>query len=117
MPWAGGYLYLASVFRKHPVGLFQAYNEAREAQGALWKAGINVFSPIACFYPTAVWEDIDLTDNDWWFELDLPHMRGARGIIVLRQKNWAKSDGISRERKFFADRNSPEYSLDYPICL
>ena len=116
-PWSGGYLYMASVFRKHPIGLWRAYDEARRAQGALWKAGVNVFSPIACFYSTAVWEEIDQTDHDWWMRHDFPYMRGSRGIIILQQDGWEESEGIQEERKFFSLRNNLEYSLDYPVQL
>jgi len=111
----GGYLYLASVFRKHPDGLVNAYLEAQEAQAVLWKAGVNVFSPIACFFPTAQMHGIHLTDHDWWLAHDRPYMLGARGLIVLKQPNWMKSDGIGEEMAFFKQRNSPIFSLDWPL--
>ena len=113
----GGFLYLASLFRKHPDGLLSAYLEASRAQGDLWKLGVAVFSPIACFYPTAVLQGIDQTDHETWMERDRPFMRAARGIIVLQQPGWEASEGIAEEREFFANRNSPEYSLEFPVCL
>ena len=114
-PWAGGYLYMASVYRKHPDGLESAYLEASRAQAALWKIGANVFSPIACFHPCAVLYRVNCTDHEWWMDHDRPYMRGARGLIVLKQPNWMKSDGISEEMAFFKERNSPIFSLDWPL--
>lgn len=111
----GGFLYLASVYRKHKDGLINAYLEAQEAQAALWKAGVNAFSPIACFHPTAIMHQIHLTDHDWWMRHDRPYMLAARGLIILKQKNWMKSGGISEERAFFKKRNSPIFSLDWPL--
>jgi len=111
------FIYMASPFRSYAPNLYAAYDFARMAQGALWRAGVNVFSPIACFYPTATWEGVDQTDHDWWMKHDAPYMRSAIACIVLKIDGWDTSKGVKEEIEFFEKRNSNIYSLEYPVDL
>jgi hypothetical protein len=113
----GGFLYLASPFRGYLPNLYKPYEISREAQGALWKMNVNVFSPIACFYPTAQWEEVDLIDHEWWMNHDRPYMQAARGCIVLKVDGWDTSEGIAEEIAFFEKRNSNIYSLEWPLAF
>jgi len=111
------FLYLASPFRHYAPNLYAGHHAAREAQGLLWKAGVNAFSPIACFYPTAAWEEVDQLDHDWWMNHDAPYMRAASACIVLKIDGWDTSKGVAEEVEFFEKRNSNVYSLEYPVEL
>ena len=111
----GGYLYLASVFRKHVDSKTSAYLEASSATAKLLRAGVKVWSPIASFFPIAMLNGLDQTDHDFWMGLDIEFLRHARGLVVLQQPGWKLSEGIRAERDFAEANNMPEFSLDWPV--
>lgn len=110
-----GYLYLATVYSRHPQGTEQAYRDACQAAAWCVTRQIGVFSPIAYTHGVAVHGGIPLTDHAIWLPADRPLMDAARGLAVLMMPGWLESIGIAHEIGVFRDAGKPIVYLTWPL--
>ncbi|MGH6796576.1 MAG: DUF1937 family protein [Methylocella sp.] len=102
------YYYLGSPYSKHPDGPEEAFRQVCVEAGALIRAGMPVYSPIAHSHPIAEYAEMDPFDHSIWMVADEPLMWGARcGLIVLMLDGWETSYGLAEEIKFFRQAMRP----------
>lgn len=90
-------IYLASPYSHPEAEVREArFQDACRAAGALMKAGLNVFSPIAHSHPMATLGDVPPV-HDCWYGYDLAYLPFCRGMIVLMLPGWCDSKGIYGE--------------------
>lgn len=112
MPETDVLAYLATPYSRYPGGLVHAFWAAAELAGALLKAGVNVYSPIAHMHPIAMYSDLDPLDHSIWLPLDELMMRRCDVLIVAYLSGWDESTGIKREIEFFQTARKPILDLD-----
>ena len=96
-----GFWYLATPYSNYPIGIEAAFKLACWQSGALIRAGVPVFSPIAHSHPIAMACRMDPLDHDIWLPLDMPMMDAARGLIVCMAEGWDTSYGVRVETETF----------------
>lgn len=107
------YLYLASPYTKYPDGMQAAYDTVLANAQELFANGWTIFSPIVHFHPLSARLPLDkMTDSDYWFEVNLPYMLSASGLVVLKMDGWEESAGVSREIAEFRRQHKPIMWLD-----
>lgn len=102
-----GFWYLASAYSRHPGGMDEAHEIACQAAALFLRAGIPVFCPIAHTHVIAAAASVSPTEHAIWLPFDEPMMAAAKGLVILKTPGWLDSDGIDRERKFFAAAMKP----------
>ena len=104
--------YLATPYSKYPKGIEEAFMVACRAAADLIRAGVRVYSPIAHTHPVAIHGGIDPYAHEIWIPADMPFMRAAHGLIVLRAEGWEVSHGIAIEIAGFQKLNRPIVYMD-----
>lgn len=105
--------YLASPYAKYPLGREAAFQLACRTAGGLMQDGVAVFSPIAHSHPVAEACSYLPDSHEFWVEqVDLPMMRAAIGIIVLRADGWQESKGMTWEIGWFKAQGKPVVPMD-----
>lgn len=93
-----GFVYLASPYSHQDPAVREArYRSACRAAARLMDDGFVVFSPIAHSHPI---EQIGLgsvRSGQFWKNQDIPLLRHASRLVVLRLDGWEKSAGIAWE--------------------
>lgn len=110
----GGFFYLATVYTIHPGGKDMAYEHAAVCAAYLLKRGIKVFCPITHAHTISKLGILDDT-HEFWMDLNTSFMRVSAGLIIAKMPDWERSRGISQEIEFFQARNSPIYTMEWPI--
>ena len=88
-------------------------HDAAKAAAKLMAAGHVVFSPIVHSHYVAEFLPADKRlDHHFWMHQDLPILRRAREVFVLRLPGWERSRGIAREISEAAIHNIPVRFLD-----
>lgn len=108
--------YLATVYTKHPDGIYVAFLDACEITAKLLKRGLKVFSPIVHTHPVAIHGDIEPLDHEFWLNVDSMMMDKMDALMVAKMTNWQDSYGIGCEIKTFRQAGKPIYFLD-PLTL
>ena len=106
--------YMASPYRKYPLGIQAASEAASRFAAALFDRGIQIYSPIALSHEIARYTTLDPMDEAW-LAAQVPFMTAARGLIVAKINTWDLSSGIAWERTWFSERGRPIYMLDDPL--
>jgi hypothetical protein len=88
--------YLATPYTKHPRGPVAAHEEACFAAALCFKAGINVFAPIAHTHAIATIGKIE-GHFERWSAFDESMVKLARGLIVVKMDGWRESVGVTAE--------------------
>lgn len=109
-----GYVYVASPYSHPDVSVrWWRYQRACEAAAKLMKAGMRVFAPIPHSHAIARFLDDRLvTDFDFWMAQDLPILRGASRLIVLRLEGWDQSRGVAEELRVAGEMGIPTEYID-----
>lgn len=97
------------------------------AAGELARRGFSIYSPIASWHVIANTFELP-KDADWWWDVNLPFMRGSKGLLVLTLPGWSFSQGVQREIQwymqngrwqekpiFFLDPDTLELTIDLSI--
>lgn len=96
-----GFWYLASPY-SHPD---ESVREARfvaacRAAASIAVTGQSVFAPIAGSHPIAGYMPTNkVCDFDLWMRIDLPILRHAAKLVVLRLEGWDRSPGVAEEMR------------------
>lgn len=109
--WRPGYWYLATPYTRYPAGRAAACWKAASIAGALLKAGVHVFCPIAHGHPMSVHGGVPY-DDLLWLTLDEHFMVGAIGLLVAHEmEGWETSFGVQHEIKRFEELHKPIFYL------
>jgi hypothetical protein len=95
-----GFIYLASPYTPLAGESVQARTDAacKAAARLMVESGMAVFSPIA--HSHYVSDELPAAlrlDHEFWMRQDLPILRAAAKVVVLRLPGWERSRGIRRE--------------------
>ncbi len=96
-PAKGGYVYLATPYSKYPRGRHTAWVEAMRAAAVLIRHRVPVFCPIVQSHPVSCTCHIPPCAHDIWMTVDLPLLRAAEVLVVVRMDGWEDSTGIRHE--------------------
>lgn len=110
-----GYMYLATVYSKHPKGIHTAFEDAARAAAWFIERDVCVFCPISHTHPIAIHGEIDPKNHDIWIPMDKPFMQLAKGLIVCKMPNWEESVGINIEINEFKKANKPIFYVNWPL--
>ena len=77
-----GLCYLATPYSKYPSGLAMAWVDACRVAGALIRAGVKVYSPIAHGHPIADFANMDKLDHSLWLPFDEAMMETCNALVV-----------------------------------
>lgn len=91
-----GFWYLATPYSKYPLGTMLAHQHACELAARLFRAGINVYSPIAHTHALAEIGGLD-GHFDQWAAFDEALIAASDGLIVAMMRGWRESAGIAAE--------------------
>lgn len=95
------YIYLASPYsHPDPEVRERRFEAACRAAGRLMLKGKVVFSPVAHSHPI---ERIGLDrryGQDFWLRQDIPFLRGAAELCVLKLPGWEQSIGVEAEIQY-----------------
>lgn len=108
------FAYLASPYtHPDPHVMHLRYHAACKAAAALMAQGKVVFSPIAHSHPICDHlPDDKRTDFDFWMAQDLPVLRAADELVVLKLPGWGMSRGVHREIQEATDMGKPVTYLE-----
>jgi hypothetical protein len=109
------YIYLASPYsHKDKAVMDDRYNAAcRAAASIIAKTRRAVFAPIAHSHPIADWMPLESrVDFEMWMLVDLPILRYAAELWVLRLDGWAESRGVTREREYARSLGIPTFMAE-----
>ncbi len=107
------YWYFASPYSKYPDGSAAAYELACVNSALLLAHHVPHYCPIVACHPLVEYvPHLDPKDFTHWRHQNEAMMLSAKGIIMLRGKNWENSDGMMDEWKFFALRNLEVVYMD-----
>jgi len=106
------FTYLATPYSKFPGGIESAFKIACKAAADLIRAGVRVYSPIAHTHPIAIHGGIDPYAHQIWLPADLPMMRAAASLTVLKAPGWESSYGIGEEIKEFRRWAKPVFWME-----
>lgn len=92
-------VYLASPYTHPDLNVRQdRYEMATMAAAKLMAMGFAVFSPIAHSHHIADFlPDGTVVDHEFWMRQDLPWLRKADALFVLRLEGWEESRGVNAE--------------------
>ena len=92
-------IYLASPYTAPSwIDRLGRYHQACKAAAQLMEHGHVVFSPIAHSHGIA--QFMVANDHDFWMSQDLPFLRQAEKMIVLKLPGWEDSRGVAAEMAF-----------------
>jgi len=92
-------IYLASPYTDRAWMVeIERYHQACKAASQLMEQGHVVFSPIAHSHGIA--KVMVAHDHDFWMTQDLPFLRQAEKMIVLKLPGWEDSMGVAAEMAF-----------------
>jgi hypothetical protein len=98
----GKLIYLASPYSDRSAKIMrQRYLAAVAATGAMIRAGLNVYCPVAYTHTLAELAGLDARDHALWMPLDLAILARADALWVLTLPGWAESRGIKMEVEAF----------------
>lgn len=107
------YWYLASPYSKYPAGPKAAYRIACVNSALLLANHIPHYCPIVACHPLVDrLPDFDPKDFTHWKVQNESMMLVAKGIIMLKAKNWENSDGMMDEYMFFSLRKREVVYMD-----
>jgi len=133
----GGFWYVASPYSKYPgagivgrilshlirfrvypglarrVLLWLAFIEASKVSCELVRKQIPVYCPIAHTHPLAIFGRADPLDHKVWLPADLPMMKAAYGLVVVKMPGWEESYGIAQEVDEFVGDDKPVLYLEW----
>ena len=115
------YLYVATVYTKHPGGFDAAFNDAAVAAAVLMRAGYRVHSPIVHGHVMSRVGKVDAHippegQHDFWMAADLPAMHHAAALIVVKMPGWENSSGINYEIKKFIQAGKEIFCVEWPMA-
>ncbi len=91
------FTYLASPYsHPDPKVRIDRFEKACKAAGKLMKYGDVVFSPIAHSHSIEQYFD-EIEPGPFWMRQDIPILRHADSLVVLKLKGWEQSKGIAQE--------------------
>ena len=90
-------IYLASPY-SHPDRAVRRrrFRAACRAAGAMLRAGLMVYSPIAHSAAIAS-AGLDDMDHDFWMHVDRPYLEWCHMVMVLTLDGWRESRGVNIE--------------------
>lgn len=102
------FLYLASPYTKYEGGREAAYDAVIDNVTPLLADGWTLYSPILHNHPlSAEYSEEALVDFDFWKKVNLPFMRCADGLVVLKLPGWEESVGVQWEVDHFRMEHKP----------
>lgn len=109
----GGFIYLASPYaHADPEVREQRYRDARATCIVLMRQGLCIYSPIVHNHPLA--GELP-ADHDFWMKMDLPILRRADELWVLKIPGWDVSKGVAREIKEATECRMPVRFFTLPV--
>lgn len=93
------YIYLASPYsHADPAVMEGRYQAALRAAATLMQSGQAVFAPIAHSHPiSSAMPPHMATNHEFWMAQDLPLLRCAAKLVILKLPGWEQSRGIAEE--------------------
>ena len=104
--------YIATPYTKYRRGLWAAYRMACAQTAFLMSHGVPAFSPIAHTHGVSRWGCLGEQPHGYWIAIDVPMMRAAHGLIVVRADGWDQSAGVSQEIAEFLAAGKPVLFMD-----
>jgi nucleoside 2-deoxyribosyltransferase len=106
------YLYLASPYthKDRAVRLLR-HRQAVKKAAQLMLGGAAVFSPIAHSHDIGLFLDRPV-DHDFWMMQDLPLLKHADRLMVLRLDGWMESRGMAAEIEYAEANGIPIEYID-----
>jgi hypothetical protein len=111
-----GFYYLATPYSKWVHGLHDANLVAQRLAGALIKAKIPVYSPIAHTHGIAIAANMNPMDHKIWMPADKPIFDAAYGLLIADLKGWRDSKGVAIEIEWAKEQLKPIWVLN-PVTL
>ncbi len=108
-PYSAGFRYLATPYSRYPRGKDAAFQDAVAAAVICFRAGIDVYSPIAHTHPIALHGGLEGSFARWQ-EFDRTMIAASRGMIVVKMDGWQESTGILAEIEMCREMGKP---VDY----
>lgn len=106
-----GWSYLATPYSKYPGGVDQAHAEACWIAARLWKAGVQVYSPIAHTHAIEKIGGLGV-GFEHWAAFDEALIAASDGMIVAKMPGWEDSEGIAAEIAICGRLGKPVRYLD-----
>ena len=106
------YWYVGTPYSKYADGIHMAAACAAAITGALLKAEVAAFSPIAHSHLVGMEAGLDALDHTIWMPLDEHFMANAHGLIVVMMEGWQESKGLALEVDAFRGTRKPVVYLD-----
>lgn len=106
------FVYLATPYRAYPDGLDAAAEAAARLAGWLVDHGLEVYSPICHGHAIERYVTVADPRSDFWLDRQRPFMAAAKGLLIGCLAGWGLSQGIKRERDYFARAGKPEFRLN-----
>lgn len=103
------FIYLASPYTHENAAVRDLRAQMANAFAArLMTSGYAVFSPISHSHDLARYLAPELLlDHDWWMRMDLPVLRAASLLLVLKLTGWEESRGVDAEIAFAREHHIP----------
>lgn len=103
------YVYLAAPYtHANPAVRELRYQMTNAFAARLMTAGYAVFSPISQSHDLARYLAPELLlDHAFWMRMDLPLLRSARMLLVLKLAGWEESRGVDAEIAFAREHHIP----------
>ncbi len=93
------------------------YREVVKTAAALIEQGRRVFCPIAHSHPIALAiSESCAVDFDVWMAIDLPILRHASKLVVLKLPGWDVSRGVAKEIEVAQQLGIPIEYLEFNGC-
>jgi len=106
-----GYIYLASPYAHADAEVREArYRAARECAIRFMRQGLCLYAPIVHNHPLA--SELP-ADHEYWMKMDLPILRRADELWVLKIDGWQQSRGVAREIKEATECRMPVRFLSF----
>ena len=107
-----GMIYVASLYRRYPMGLEMAYINVAKLTARLAKLGLNVYSPIAHSHGLSIHGGIDPIDDAFWAGYNTPFMMKSDALLVAEMESWEESEGMAHEILFFRMSRKPKHHIN-----
>lgn len=90
-------IYLSTPYsHESPNMRYRRFQDANRVAAKLMLDGNVVFSPISHSHPISICMDNSI-DGDFWLRQDLPFLRWADEMVVIKQPGWEESAGVQAE--------------------
>lgn len=107
------YIYLSSPYSHHDAEVREArFVAACRAAAKLIQEGLVIYSPIAHSHPIEVHGMKQIESSAFWKRQDVPMLRHASELLVLRLPGWEDSAGIKWEVEMANDLYLPVSYMD-----